>query len=615
VHQVIGHGAIGEVLLAYDPQLARRVALKVIRAGVVSPHARARMVREARALAQLSHPNVVAIYDAGTYEDNVYIAMEYVAGETLATWSEKPRSKREALGVMRQAGRGLAAAHAAGIVHRDFKPANILIADDARVRVLDFGIAFGDPLRDTRLPGTWTPPLDATRNVRGVGGDRLTQEGAIVGTVGYFAPEAIFDQPADGRADIFSFCVTLWRTLTGRLPFPETSDEEYLDAIFREPRERLRDPSVPDWLATAIERGLRTTPADRYATVDELLRALDETEVWKVPAAIGVFALAIAGAATVTLGAAERDAEVGRVCRAEAEAFASSWSSSARDAARRAMLAEPDPSAPTRTERTLARLDTYVRDWQKEQSASCEATLIAKTQPEVVHERRSECLIEERMQFETVAARLAGADRWMHRQSMGAALALAAPRLCAGAAADPTFAPLPAGPRERDAVLSAKRETLGARVMLSVSSLGEAQRGAERAIALAREGGQPAVEARAEHLLGAVFHERSDERAALAHERRAVARAEAVGADHVAGVAAAALAYLLVDLDEDPDEALAWQDLARGKLARLGVDPLLEEAIRRGDEKLATVRDSAGALEASDGAMGPRPLGGVLDGE
>src|SRR5262249_48799724 len=149
----------------------------------------------------------------------------------------------------------------------------------------------------------------------------------------------------------------------------------------------LRDPSVPDWLATAIERGLSTSPGDRYATMDELRGALDESEMWKAPMAIGVFALAIAVTAGVTVSKARSDAEVSRRCRAEADAIASSWSTAAREAVRGAILAagDGDAAAPARAAQALERLDAYANDWQSEQSASCEATLIAKTQAVAVH--------------------------------------------------------------------------------------------------------------------------------------------------------------------------------------------------------------------------------------
>ena len=614
----IGHGGIGAVLLAYDPQLARRVAIKVIRTGIVSQNARARMVREARAMAQLSHPNVVAIYDVGTHDDNVYLAMEYVEGETLETWMRTRRSLREVLGVMKQAGRGLAAAHAAGIVHRDFKPSNIVIAKDARVRVLDFGIALGDPLRDPRS----SESLEIGCNVRGLGarpngarglealrgadvrspaliGERLTEEGAIVGTVGYFAPEAVFDQPSDARADIFSFCVTLWCALTGRSPFPNTSTTEYLDAIFCDPRERLRDPRVPEWLAKAIERGLRTSAADRYSSVEELLDALDDSEAWKAPIAIAVLGLAIAVTACATMGRARRDAQVGEMCRAEADAIATSWSPSVRESARAAMLRERDSFAGERTERTILRLDEYARTWSDEQAASCEATLIAKTQTEEAHAKRSQCLIEGRMQLEIVGAILGSDDPRIHRQSLAEASALPAPRLCTELAAAKSFVVFPSEPAARERAFAARREVLKARVLIASGALTEAEQVAGHAIALARADGEGALEASGEHVLGTVLAHRFEDERALLEERRAAARAESVAADHVGGLAAASAASLLVDRLKRDDEARAWQELARGKLARLGVDPILEQAIVRNDVRLAAAHDLPRALEAN----------------
>jgi serine/threonine protein kinase len=278
--QTLGRGGMGAVMLAYDTHLARKVAIKMLLTNISSEEARVRMLREAQAMAQLSHPNVVAIYDAGTHEENVYLAMEYVDGTTLGDWLDKPRSRRHVLAVMRQAGRGLAAAHAAGIVHRDFKPENVLIAKDGQARVLDFGIAStagASPAPATGFSSEASAPPHLPHGSGPVPRDRITEEGAILGTIGYFAPETI-ERTADARSDVFSFCVTLWQALFGDLPFAAASLNEYLRATTKEPPPCPKATADVTWLYGIVRKGLDPDPARRYASIAELLAAIDAAD-------------------------------------------------------------------------------------------------------------------------------------------------------------------------------------------------------------------------------------------------------------------------------------------------------------------------------------------------
>ena len=193
----IGRGGMSEVYAAYHPDLDRRIALKVVNeSGADAPEQRARLLREARAIARLSHPNVVAVYDAGTVGDRVYIAMEFVAGETVDAWlKSETRGWREILGVFLAAGCGLAAAHAAGVVHRDFKPQNVMIGRDGSVRVMDFGLA---RLAEEPLDAASAIGSDDARRARPA---TVTKTGAVVGTLAYMAPEQFARGPVDARAD------------------------------------------------------------------------------------------------------------------------------------------------------------------------------------------------------------------------------------------------------------------------------------------------------------------------------------------------------------------------------------------------------------------------------
>ncbi|HEY7372549.1 MAG TPA: protein kinase, partial [Polyangia bacterium] len=202
----IGRGGMGEVYAAYHPDLDRRIALKVVRgAGGESAQRRVRLLREARAIARLSHPNVITVHDAGTVGDRVYIAMEFVEGDTVDVWRRtEPRGWREVLDVFVAAGRGLAAAHAAGVVHRDFKPQNVMVGRDGLVRVMDFGLA-----RLAEEPADAAPGADDALEERPVTTTTVTKTGAVIGTLAYMAPEQFHRERIDARADQFSFCVAL----------------------------------------------------------------------------------------------------------------------------------------------------------------------------------------------------------------------------------------------------------------------------------------------------------------------------------------------------------------------------------------------------------------------
>ena len=271
----LGAGGMGVVYRAKDPVLDRHVALKVIGQSQrkLGSTARDRLVREARALAKLAHPNVIAIHDVGEVDDEAFVAMELVHGRTLDEWLHaSPRSTEEIIDVFVQASRGLAAAHGAGLVHRDFKPSNVIIGDDGRVRVLDFGLArLAEPLDPSEAS-------DAASNADPLGA--ITRPGGIVGTPAYMAPEQCGDGKVDERCDQFSFCVTLYQALYGCLPFTATSLAERTARIVAgELTPPTTDREVPARVRAAVLRGLAADPNRRYASMQELAAEL----VWRSP--------------------------------------------------------------------------------------------------------------------------------------------------------------------------------------------------------------------------------------------------------------------------------------------------------------------------------------------
>jgi hypothetical protein len=277
--RLIGAGGMGLVYEAFDPFLSRRVAIKLLRADVgekggdPGSHLRLRLLREAKALARLRHPNVVTIHDVGETEDGLFfIAMELVEGETLRRWlPRRARSWREILYAYLEAGRGLAAAHDAGVVHRDFKPSNVLVgAEGDRLLVTDFGLA-----RMT-APGVEDEGAVSDRT-RDVGGDpALTRTGTLLGSPAYMSPEQLAGQQADVRSDIFSFCVSLWAGLYGARPFSGGTVDELRRSIrAQRPSSRVPAEDVPARIRETIARGLRESPDDRPQDMRTLLDELD----------------------------------------------------------------------------------------------------------------------------------------------------------------------------------------------------------------------------------------------------------------------------------------------------------------------------------------------------
>jgi serine/threonine protein kinase len=275
VLSTLGAGGMGVVFAAYDPQLDRKVALKLLRSGLTynTKDARTRLWREAQAIAQLSHPNVVGVYDVGTTSGDLYIAMEFVDGETLTSWLKKyPRTWREIVDMFVQAARGLIAAHSVGLLHRDFKPDNVLVGGDGRVRVTDFGLARSviTPEEPARAPESRRPPSHPGPSALNV---ELTATGTVLGTPRYMAPEQLLGPDIDARADQFSFCVALYEALYGAHPLPGATAASMVDR-----HEKAHPPpegaKVPAVVARAVMTGLERDRTRRFPSMSALISAL-----------------------------------------------------------------------------------------------------------------------------------------------------------------------------------------------------------------------------------------------------------------------------------------------------------------------------------------------------
>ncbi|HYH95058.1 serine/threonine-protein kinase, partial [Hyalangium sp.] len=364
----IGHGAMGVVYAAYDPQLDRQVALKLLRPkGRQLEELRLRLLREAQALARLSHPNVVAVHDVGTAEDVVFLALELVEGASLADWLEQPRPWREVLRVFRDAGQGLAAAHAAGLVHRDFKPANVLVGRDGRARVTDFGLARPSNRVDLAgaAPAPREPPWDPDAST-------ITRNRMLVGTPAYMAPEQLHGQGVDALSDQFSFCVSLYEALYGVRPFEGSGVVELRRSVNEgQVRAPPRETKVPARVRRTVLRGLRARPEERFPSMEALLEALAPPARRMLIRVAATAAAACLLGAAVAYGVADRN-EVR--CAQEADKLAAAWSPEQRERVRAAFLATGKSYATAAWEKLSVELDAHATQWRALRTEACLAT-------------------------------------------------------------------------------------------------------------------------------------------------------------------------------------------------------------------------------------------------
>ncbi len=370
---LLGTGAMGVVFAAYDPELDRRVALKLLRERTGDDERNARMVREARATARLAHPNVVVVHDVGEFEGNVFMAMELVVGGTLGDWLKATERSRDAiLDVFLDAGQGLLAAHAAGLVHRDFKPANVLMGDDERARVTDFGLArAGDSVETTTHQALVT--------LSGSGDVVITRTGALVGTPAYMSPEQFEGRVADARSDQFSYCVALAEALSGERPFEGRSLMELQASVCSGKLRPSALDALPRPLQVALTRGLSVDPSERFPDMRSLLDVVTEVRrgrprrAFKRASMLGVVVLGTAGVAWVSTQMAASASEPLTMCSQDGNTFDAAWTP-ARAHEIEASLAGLDRAAAPRVARNVvAMLDTYADSWTEVHAATCDS--------------------------------------------------------------------------------------------------------------------------------------------------------------------------------------------------------------------------------------------------
>jgi eukaryotic-like serine/threonine-protein kinase len=611
--KLVGRGGMGVVYAAYDPELDRKIALKLLRPDGHDADAnagRARLLREARAMAKVNHPNACAVFDVGTWGDQVFVAMEFIEGPTLEQWLGEPRSWGEVLGVFLQAGQGLAAAHEVGLVHRDFKPANVLIGKGGRAFVTDFGLArhmsaTGEDPGHVSFPsarqGASAPPASAETA-------SVTQEGLVMGTPLYMPPEQYLGSVPDARSDQFSFCTALYSALYGRRPFDPQRVRDALTELSQSleraeqtpgvllasaPRlvgtiqEPPRDAKVPAWLRRAVMRGLALEPAQRFASMQALLEELSEGPR-RVRRRRALLAASVLGL-VVLAPAWVQWRRQSQVCAGAEQFVAEAWSPPLRQKLEESFAASGKPFAADAMRHVVEVLDEYAQAWAAQHTEACEATRLRGGQTEELLSLRVVCLERRRKSLRALARLLAEADGKAVERAVDAVHTLPALEECRDIESLSNQSARPAAPDRRAAVESLEAELAEAAALREAGRYKpalELVKGMEpRAVAA----GWLPLQAEVDSLMGVLQRDLGNPSEGARYFEQAANEALAGRAERTLVVALNRLVHLH-SAQNEWEQAERWARLARSALARLGGEALLASEVEGNLGNMAMVR-------------------------
>jgi tetratricopeptide (TPR) repeat protein len=620
---LIGRGGMGEVYAAYDPELNRKIAIKLLKAGgsdaAATTRGRQRLLREAQAIARLSHPNVVVVHDVGTFDDVVFIAMEFVEGQTLGDWLQSSkRSWREVLEVYIAAGRGLAAAHAAGLVHRDFKPDNVMITSSGQVRVMDFGLA-----RDL---DTATDPADGPERAGSASGDdgaspsvgepeekKLTRTGAMLGTPAYMSPEQFSGGSTDARTDQFSFAVALWEGLHGRRPFAgDNVIQLMVSVVAGEVREPPASSHVPASIRKVLLRGLSVDRNQRYPSMDALLADLGRDPAARrrrwIAAAVGLVLLAATGAGARRLGSDRR-----ALCANGPERAATAWGPERRLAVERAFTASGNPNAARVFATTAALIDAYLGRWTRLYADTCEATHVRGEQSGEVLDLRMDCLGERLSSVRALGDVLSSADARVVDNAVAAATELPMLDRCSDVAMLRAVVRPPDDPATRARVEALRQDVAKVRALFASGQCERAAVAGEKLVEAASALAYQPLRAEALLAVGHLGEDCSDPAKAAESAEEASFAAEMSHHDQIVVEAAGLLAVLYGERMNDLATARRWLRHGEVVLARLPEHPALEAQMAvsrsilflRTGQTAAAVGESRRALVLLEKVHGP----------
>jgi serine/threonine protein kinase/tetratricopeptide (TPR) repeat protein len=612
---LVGRGGMGEVYGAYDPDLNRKVAVKLLHIkpgnGVTLSEGRQRTLREAQAIARLSHPNVVVVYDVGTFEDKVFIAMEFVEGETVSHWLKvQPRPWQEIVKVFVAAGRGLAAAHDKGLVHRDFKPDNVMVGYDNQVRVMDFGLArqSNHNPRPARTPpepisiaitsslsggGRDTLPLNEgvahrRATLHEVSSDvlemNLTRTGAMMGTPIYMAPEQFRGLSIDARTDQFSFCISLYQALYDERPFVGDNLTALAGNVVEgNVRSAPAKSRVPFWLRRVLLRGLRPRPADRWASMEALIDALGRNPTARRRGWVFACGAAIV-LATVGLGVRPMLTEKSKICFGGPDKLAGIWDLSPAGGAepirhtqiREAFLKTGKSYAPDVFATVSRTLTDYAQRWASMYRETCEATQLRGDQSPEVLDLRMSCLQDRREGLRALTDILSDANGEVVENAVSAANALGTVERCANLPLLRAVVQPPENPATRAKVNDLRIRLADLKARFDAGRWKEALKNLPGLLSAARALGYQPLLAETLQIQGNMLISAGDSVAAEKSLIEAYWRADASRHDELRAEAAEKLVFVVGFQEGHFDEADQWATAARSVLERLGGHELLQ---------------------------------------
>jgi tetratricopeptide (TPR) repeat protein len=582
VLELAGRGGMGEVYAAFDAELDRKVALKVLHPPKDGDdeRGRVRLLREARAMARLRHPNAVSVHDVGTYGARVFVAMEYVEGRTLDAWlAERPRSRNEILAVFAAAAQGLGAAHAAGLVHRDFKPQNVMVARDGTVRVMDFGLARtidNAPAVSSDADDSESPGLSAD-----VGKIDLTRTGELLGTPAYMAPEQFVGGPTDSRTDQFSFCVALYAGLYGERPFAGATFAELLrDTATGTVRPAPVGARVPAWLRRALLRGLSANPAQRFHSMEALLETLttDPTAGTRRRVLVVIGVACVVGA--VVSGQRSGGTTRSSVCQGAAHKLVGIWESPGtpsrrKDLIRAAFASTGKSYAGQAYSGAASLLDDYVGRWVAGYQDTCEATHVRGEQSAEVLDLRMACLQERLLKVRALTDVMTEADGNTVDNAIAAASALPGLDRCADVPLLKAVVQPPADVNTRERVQGLRIEEARLAALRDSGHCPMAEALAQDLIRRVRKTGYLPLLAETLSNAGLLSNDCTSPEQGLIWLREAYVAAVEARDDEAAAEAATLVSAFLAIRVHRPEEERQWLDIARASIARVGARPLL----------------------------------------
>lgn len=571
----VGAGGLGIVFEAWDPKLERPVAVKLVRPHSGNPRGAARFLREAQALARLNHPNVVSVYSHGTCDDaeTVYVVMQFIDGQTVGAWSEEPRSFEEIRDVYVAAGKGLAAAHAQGVVHRDFKPGNVMIDAEGNVQVLDFGLALvaGAGTRsavDSRA--VVAPSVDSDESAD----ERLTQDGIVMGTPRYMAPEQHLGRHVDAASDQFSFCLALLRTLRRGRDVYEAKGHRELAAAKLRCRVTPRAPSdlAPEWMEEVLLRGLSGKPEERWPSMTALLDAMRHAPRRLWPVAVGV-GLLCAGAVGLALPSEDTD------CTRGASRLVSAWDD-ADDAEIESAFSDSLGSArgPEMFERLRSAFDEDAKAWADVYTRTCTEHAAGRLES-VAFDGRMACLRSRARQREALLHRVEEGEAAVLRDLTVRLLQLGEIDDCTQDSTLAARTPLPQDSAARAAVIDVRAKLVTVPIMARDGDFEGALVVLDAQGAAAKDIGFEPLFAEVQKASGELRAERGEyESAAVAFED-GLSAAVSSGHDLFAVECAAALVYLYAIRLNRTEDAEQMLSRAKALVERAGDPPNLRQRV------------------------------------